>query len=182
MILAMREPVEVRTTHRGRLLTVEVLSWTDENGRAVVREVVHHPGAVVIVPWRDDGRLVLIRNERVAAGQRLLELPAGTLEAGEDPRDAAARELAEETGYRPARVEPLGEFFTTPGFCDELIRVFEASGLRAGGQRLDPGERIEVEVVTRAEALDMIDDGRIRDGKTIAAILLSDRHRRDRGP
>jgi ADP-ribose pyrophosphatase len=136
---------------------------------------------VVIVPWLDDGRLVLIRNERVAAGQELLELPAGTLEPGEAPRDAACRELAEETGYRPGRLRPLVEFFTTPGFCDELIQVFEAADLEAVGQHLDPGERIEVQVVTRAEALAMIDDGRIRDGKTIAAILLSDR-RRDAGP
>lgn len=177
MILAMREPVDVRTTHRGRLLTVEVLSWTDEQGRAVEREVVHHPGAVVIVPWLEDGRLVLISNERVAAGGRLLELPAGTLEPGEAPRDAAARELAEETGYRPGRIEPLVDFFTTPGFCDELIQVFQASDLESVGQHLDPGERIEVQLVTRGEALAMIDDGRIRDGKTIAAILLSDRRR-----
>jgi ADP-ribose pyrophosphatase len=182
MILAMREPVDVRTTHRGRLLTVEVLRWTDARGRAVEREIVRHPGAVVIVPWLDDQRLVLIRNERVAAGQRLLELPAGTLEPGEAPQAAAGRELAEETGYRPGRVTPIGEFYTTPGFCDELIRVFEATELDPVGQDLDPGEQIEVEVVALAEALAMIDDGRIRDGKTIAAILLADRRRRDGGP
>jgi ADP-ribose pyrophosphatase len=182
MILAMRDTVEVRTTHRGRLLTVEVLSWTDPDGRAIEREVVRHPGAVVIVPWLDDQRVVLIRNVRVAAGEDLLELPAGTLEPDEEPQAAAGRELAEETGYRPGRVRALGEFYTTPGFCDEKLRVYVADELEWVGQQLDPGEQIAVVVVTWADALAMIDDGRIRDGKTIAGLLLWDRRRRAENP
>jgi ADP-ribose pyrophosphatase len=172
MILAMPDHVEVKTTHRGRLLAVEVLSWTDADGRAVEREVVHHPGAVLIVPQLDDQHLVLVRNERVAVGRHLLELPAGALEPGEDPKAAASRELAEETGYRPGRIRALGEFYTSPGFCDELMRVFVAEQLQSVGQKLEPGENLEVEVVARTEVMAMISDGRICDGKTIAAVLM----------
>jgi ADP-ribose pyrophosphatase len=159
-------------THRGRLLRVDVLSWTDTDGRAVEREVVHHPGAVLVVPRREDERLVLVRNERVAVDAHLLELPAGKLEPGEAPQAAASRELEEETGYRPGRIRALGEFYTSPGFCDELMRVFVADQLEPVGQKLEPGENIEVQVIARSEVMAMIGDGRIRDGKTIAALLM----------
>ncbi|MHC4947820.1 MAG: NUDIX hydrolase [Planctomycetota bacterium] len=169
----------VETTHRGRLLTVEVLAWSDADGREVRREVVRHPGAVVVVPVLDDGRLVLIRNHRVAVGARLWELPAGTLEDGEPAAAAAGRELIEETGYRAATIDRLGGFYTTPGFCDEHLEVFLARGLAFEGQRLDPGERIEAEPIDEGEVLAMIDDGRIADGKTIAGVFLW-RRRRER--
>jgi ADP-ribose pyrophosphatase len=172
MIIPMGDRGEVRRVHRGRLLALDVLSWTDGAGRRVEREVVRHPGAVLVVPQLDDGRVVLIRNFRVAVDQALWELPAGSLGPGEDPRRAAARELAEETGYVAEAVDPLGEFYTSPGFCDELMRVYCARGLRPAAQRLEPGEEIEVRVLPLAEALRMIDDGRIRDGKTIAGLLL----------
>ncbi|MHC4615057.1 MAG: NUDIX hydrolase, partial [Planctomycetota bacterium] len=171
-ILAMPGHVDVRTTHRGRLLRVDVLSWTDTDGRAVEREVVHHPGAVLVVPRLEDERLVLVRNERVAVDAHLLELPAGKLEPGEAPQAAASRELEEETGYRPGRIRALGEFYTSPGFCDELMRVFVADQLEPVGQKLEPGENIEVQVIARSEVMAMIGDGRIRDGKTIAALLM----------
>ena len=164
-----------RTTHRGRLLTVEVLSFTDSAGRDAEREVVHHPGAVVVVPLLDGDRLVLIRNRRIAVNADLWELPAGTLEADEDPQHAAARELQEETGYHPATVQPLGSFFTSPGFLDEQIHAFVARDLSFVGQSLDPGEEITASVLDRTEVLVMIDDGRIRDGKTIASVLMWDR-------
>jgi len=165
--------------HRGRLFAVEALSWTDDAGRTVQREVVRHPGAVLIVPELDGGRLVLIRNYRVAVGGWLWELPAGTMEPGEPPIDTARREVEEETGYRPARIEPLGRFYTSPGFCDEDMHVFVAGGLDHVGQKLEPHESIEVSVLGRDEVFEMIDDGRIRDGKTIAALLLWSRRSRD---
>lgn len=168
----MRDGMDVQTPHRGRLLTVQVLSWTDDDGRPVCREVVHHPGAVLVVPRLDDGRLVLIGNQRVAVGERLLELPAGALGRGEDPAVAARRELEEETGYAAGRMEPLGEFYTSPGFCDELMRAFVADRLSPVARRLEPGEDIELHPVPAEEALAMIDDGRIRDGKSIAALLM----------
>jgi ADP-ribose pyrophosphatase len=120
----------------------------------------------------DGGRLVMVRNHRIAVDAELWELPAGTLEPPEDPEQAARRELEEETGYRPGRVRRLGEFYTSPGFCDELMRVFVAEDLQFIGQRLEGGERIEAEILAEAQALAMIDDGRIRDGKTIAGLLM----------
>jgi ADP-ribose pyrophosphatase len=151
---------------------VEVLSFTDEKGRSVRREIVRHPGAVVIVPVLADGRLVLIRNYRIAVDDRLWELPAGKLEEGEEPQRAAGRELEEETGYRAGRIRPLTAFFTSPGFADELIHAFIAEDLTFVGQNLEPGEQIEAEALGRDEVLAMIADGRIRDGKTIAAVLM----------
>lgn len=171
--------VDVETTHRGRLFDVEVLTWTDSSGRQVRREVVRHPGAVLAVPLLSGDRVVMIRNYRVAVEEHLLELPAGTLRPGEDPQRAAARELEEETGYRPGRVRRLGEFYTSPGFADERMWAFVAEDLEFVGQRLEPGEQIEVQIVEWADVGAMIDDGRIRDGKTIAALLMWQRQRRD---
>ncbi|MFP4145951.1 MAG: NUDIX hydrolase [Phycisphaeraceae bacterium] len=136
------------------------------------REVVVPADAVVILPWLDEHTLVLIRNERPSVGETLWELPAGTLEEGEDPGECAERELAEETGYRPGQVERMTEFYTTPGFCTEKMFAYRATGLEHVGQDLDATEHIEVEKVTPGEALKMIADGRIRDGKTIAVLLL----------
>ncbi|MCP3905222.1 MAG: NUDIX hydrolase [Planctomycetes bacterium] len=168
------------TTHSGRLLTVEVRSFTDDDGRAVVREIVHHPGAVVIVPVLDDDRVVLIRNHRIAVDEVLWELPAGTMEPGEEPAATAARELTEETGYAARHVTALTQFYTSPGFCDELLHVFVAEDLSFVGQDLDAGETIEVVELPRDETLAMIDDGRIRDGKTIAGLLQWQRVREAR--
>lgn len=171
----MPDSVSVETPHRGKLFSVEVLSWTAAGGQMIRREVVRHPGAVLVVPRLDRDRLVLVRNFRVAVGEHLWELPAGTLEAGEEPDHAAGRELEEETGYRAGELDPLGEFFTSPGFCDELMRVFVADDLEWVGQRLEPHEEIEVAVVSRAEVQAMLDDGRIRDGKTMAALAMLQR-------
>lgn len=172
MIIVVKRSAQVRPVHRGPRFSVEAVSWRDGQGRALEREVVRHPGAVLIVPLLDEDRLVLIGNFRVAVNERLWELPAGTLEPPEPPLDAARRELEEETGYRAAEVLPLGQFYTSPGFCDELMHVFTARGLEKVGQRLEAGEDIEVRIVGRDEALGMIADGSIRDGKTIAGLHL----------
>jgi len=172
MIMRMQDSITVHRPYQGRLLAVEVVS------RGMVsREVVRHPGAVLIVPRLDGDRLALVLNYRVAVNKRLWELPAGTLEPGESPETAAGRELEEETGYRAAVIAHLGDFYTSPGFSDELMRVFTADELEFVGQRLEPHEDIEVGVVTVDEAMAMIDDGRIIDGKTIAALYLWMRRR-----
>ncbi len=168
----MQDATTVHRPFQGRIFAVEVVSWTDDQGRAIDREIVRHPGAVLIVPQLDGDRLVLVRNWRVAVDDRLWELPAGTLEVGEAPPLAAARELEEETGYKATTITHLGDIFTSPGFCDELMRVFTADGLEFVGQRLEPQEDIEVGVVTADEALEMAGDGRIIDGKTIASLHL----------
>ena len=163
----------------GKLFNVEVIEFTSREGRAVRREVVRHPGAVVIVPVLADNRLAMIRNYRIAVDQRLWELPAGKLERGEDPQRAASRELEEETGYRAGRIEKLGEFYTSPGFADERIRAYLAQDLEEVGQRLEPGEDIVLELLPLKRVLEMLDRGEIRDAKTIAALYLWERRQRE---
>jgi ADP-ribose pyrophosphatase len=136
------------------------------------REIVVHPGAVVIIPLLSPTSVVMIRNYRFAVAAELLELPAGTLEPPEPPRDCAARELEEETGYRAGRVEPLAEFYTSPGFTNERMHVFVATDLSAAAQQLDATEQIRVVTMPLSDALDACVDGRIVDGKTIAALQI----------
>jgi ADP-ribose pyrophosphatase len=151
---------------------VERVTYRDAAGHAHEREVVRHPGAVTVVPVLDDGRLVMIRNWRVAVGQWLDEFCAGKLEPGEDPAAAAARELEEETGHAAGEIRPLGTFFTSPGFADERMHVFEARALRQVPPRLEHGEQIEVVVRSPEELEAMIARGEVLDGKSLGAFLL----------
>jgi ADP-ribose pyrophosphatase len=144
----------------------------EETEKRHTREVAVHPGAVVVLGILDDGRIVLIRNYRWAVGQYLLELPAGTLEKGEDPINCAGRELLEETGYLAARLKPLLTFFTSPGILSEKMYAFTAYDLQHSGSALEEGEDIQVHPVALEEALDMIRHGQIQDAKTIAALLF----------
>lgn len=153
-----------------RIFDVERRSYEMGDGRPIVRDIIVHPGAVAILPWLDHDRLVMIRNVRHAAGQELLELPAGTLEPNEPPASAARRELEEETGYAAGSIESFIRFYTTPGICTELMHVFVATDLTATEQRLEPDEQIRVEIVKRDEIRRAICDGSILDGKTIAAL------------
>jgi ADP-ribose pyrophosphatase len=142
------------------------------------REVVIHPGSVVIVPLVTSDTVCLVEVVRVAVGQTLLELPAGTLDRDEPPLATAARELAEETGYRAGRIEPGGEFWMSPGILRERMHLFVARDLAAGEQALEPGELIRPRVVPWHEAVAMCLDGRISDAKSVAGILLVDARRR----
>jgi len=151
--------------------TVDRVDVTLKSGRRVERHRITHPGAVIVLPILDDGRIVMIRNERWAVDRELWELPAGTLEFGEDPQLCAARELIEETGYEAATVELICRFFTMPGLCNELMHAYLARGLKHVGQALEESEKIIVETVTPDDAMAMIRDNRIEDGKTIATIL-----------
>lgn len=168
----MNDRRHVETVHEGSLFKVEALSWTDARGRAIRREVVRHPGAVVIVPALDADNLIMIRNYRIAVDDRLWEFPAGKLEPNEQPELAAVRELEEETGYTAQHIRKLGEFYTSPGFANELMHAYVAEELTHVGQRLEAGEDIHVEVIPRSDALKMVHDGRLRDGKSIAALLM----------
>jgi ADP-ribose pyrophosphatase len=139
----------------------------------VDREVVRHPGAVCIVPVLDDGRIVMIRNFRNAPEELVWEVCAGTLEKDEEPAACAGRELIEETGYKAATITGLGWFYTTPGLTDERMHAFIATGLTHVGQALEEDESIRVEPLPAARVLGMIDSGELRDGKSIAAILMA---------
>jgi ADP-ribose pyrophosphatase len=154
----------------GRIFSVERRIYPGPGGGTLVRDVVVHPGAVTVLPLLDDGSLVMIHNFRHAVGRELLELPAGTLEPDESPTECAARELEEETGYRAGRIEPLCEFFTTPGITNERMLAFVASDLTKTSQDLQGGEQIRVEVMDQARVRKMLQAGQIEDGKTIAVL------------
>jgi ADP-ribose pyrophosphatase len=151
---------------------------TGPDGARHVKETIQHPGAVAIVPLVDGGRVCLIRNFRIAVGKTLIELPAGTLEPGEDPAATASRELTEETGYRAERLEKLCELSMSPGILNERMHLFAAHGLQAGPPAREPGETIENLVVTWDDAMRMVFDGAIEDAKTLVGLLYYDQARR----
>lgn len=167
------------TLHRGHSYDYEELSVRYPDGAVRTKPMVRHRGAACVVPILDtpDGpRVVMVRNERVTIESSLLEVPAGGIDAGEDPSAAAARELEEEAGYRAATVEPLYRFYTTPGLTDELMHVFVARGLEHVGQRLEVYESLTVHLFAPDELLGMIDRGDLIDGKSVLALLCA--HRR----
>ena len=148
-------------------------------GKDKTREIVRHPGACIVVPLLDDGRVCLIRNYRISVRENLIELPAGTLEPPELPAKTAERELIEETGYRAAKIEPLHAFYASPGFLDEKMHLYVATGLSAGESAREEGEEIENLLVPWDEAIAMVFRGEIQDAKTIVGLLWVDRLRRD---
>lgn len=154
---------------------------TGAGGRSHARDVVVHPGAAVILPLLDADRIVMVRNYRYTLDQRLLELPAGTLDkAGEPPIACAARELEEETGYVAARLEPLGRMATSPGIMTEIIHAFVATDLTKTVARPEATEDLLVEIVSMRQAQEWILSGEIIDAKTIVT-LLSHRLRTEAG-
>lgn len=142
------------------------------DGGSQAYQIVKPNDAVVLLPLLDAERVVLIQNRRHAVGKTLWELPAGTLEQGEDPADCAGRELVEETGYAAGKLTELTAFYTCPGFCTEKLTAFLAEDLTEAEQNLDDTEHIEPQIVTMEEALTMIRDRRIEDAKTIATLLF----------
>jgi len=163
--------------YSGKVLRLEVDRVRMPDGGESVREVVRHRGAAVVLPILDDGRVVLVRQFRYPVGEALLELPAGTLEPGEDPVACAARELTEETGYAATSVTPLGRFYAAPGYTDEGLQAVLATGLQlTNAAEPDPDEIIETEVVEVDDLVSRIVAGEIRDSKTLATILLARVH------
>jgi ADP-ribose pyrophosphatase len=162
----------------GQKINLEVHHLQDEQTlKTTKREVVVHPGAVVVLPFLDAKAetILLIRNRRYAVGQILIELPAGTLEKNEDPMNCAGRELLEETGYLANRIKPMLNFYSSPGILSEKMYAFCAYDLEQSNATPDPGEEIELLSTTIGEAIGMIRDGRIHDGKTIATLLMYER-------
>ncbi len=175
----VRYPVLVgsRVVYQGRILSLRIDSLDMGDGAEGHFEVVEHAGSVTILAFADDGRLLLVRQHRQPAGRELLELPAGCLDEGESPEACAERELREETGLRPARLERLGGFFLAPGYTTEYMHAFLASGLTHAPLEPDADEHIEVRAVTLDELHGMIAAGEIDDAKTLAALLLYERRR-----
>ncbi|OQB83949.1 MAG: ADP-ribose pyrophosphatase [Planctomycetes bacterium ADurb.Bin126] len=158
--------------YRGAVLELRRVSFRGRDGGTITKDMIHHRGAAVILPVLGDGRMVLIRCYRYAMDDFLYELPAGTLEEGEDPARCAARELAEETGYQARRLELLGRLAASPGTSDEVLHTYLADDLTAGPQDLERDEDIRVEPLTQEQVRQMLLDGTIRDAKTAAAIGL----------
>jgi ADP-ribose pyrophosphatase len=156
----------------GKVLTLNIDTVTLPNGFTVDLEIVRHPGAAAVVPLKDNGTVVLIKQFRHAAGGFIYEIPAGKLHPGEDSMHCAARELEEEIGYVAGRLELLTSILTAPGFTDEVIHIYKATGMTAGRQQLDRDEVLEVLEISLEEAIKMIKAGTIRDAKTIVGLRL----------
>lgn len=164
--------IRSRTIFDGKLIRVQLDEVKLPDGRTSTREIVKHPGAVAVLAFTKDGKLVLVRQYRNPLEKIILEIPAGKLEPGEDPKACAFRELEEETGYRAKEMEPVVSFYTSPGFADEKIYLFEARGLDKGEMHPDTDEFVEVEEVTLEEAFAKIEEGQICDAKTMVAVYF----------
>jgi ADP-ribose pyrophosphatase len=161
-----------RHIYRGRVISLRVDEIEVRSGTNARRDVVDHPGAVVMLAVDREGRILWVRQHRYAAGRDLLELPAGTLEVDEEPESCARRELAEETGFAADTWQRLGGFYSAPGFCTEYLHAFAATDLREEYADGDEDEDIEVVPLTLDESLARLDAGEIEDAKSISTLLL----------
>jgi ADP-ribose pyrophosphatase len=159
--------------YRGRIVTLRIDTITTEDGRTIKREVVEHHGAVAIVPRLDPETILLIRQYRQAVGESLLEIPAGTLEDGENAEACAARELEEEIGYRPGRLRRMFSQYLAPGYSSEVLHAYVADDLARTKTSPEEDEEIEVVPVRAADVERMILSGEIKDAKSIAALLVA---------
>ncbi|WP_447970172.1 NUDIX hydrolase [Nitrospira sp. M1] len=164
--------MNVKHIYSGKFLTYNIDTVTLPNGATAELEMIRHPGASAIVPVKDDGTVILIRQFRHAAGGFIYEIPAGKLNPGEDPRDCAGRELEEEIGYRAENLELLTSLFTAPGFTDEVIHVYKGTGLVKGQQHLDTDEVLEILEWPLEQAIAEIKKGTIRDAKTMVGLQM----------
>jgi ADP-ribose pyrophosphatase len=161
--------------HVGRRIKVAVDTTTAPDGTVIKRDMIFHPGAVVILPVLDAENVVLLRNHRFVIGETLWEVPAGTREPDEPLEECAKRELAEETGYTAARWTYLGYLYASPGVLDEKLHLFVAEGLTPGAMRPEADEELEPVTVPLAEAVRMCLTGEIKDAKTVTSLLLWER-------
>lgn len=167
-----------RRVYTGRVLNLDIDQVRFPNGSTGELEIIRHPGASAVLPFLSDPagpdpQLLLIKQYRYAAEDFLYEVPAGRLDPNEGPIDCARRELLEETGCTAERIEPLYTFFTTPGFIDERIHGFIATGLTRGESQREADEFMTLETMTLSRALELIRTGEIRDGKTTVLILFA---------
>lgn len=169
------ERVQSDYAFRGRLVHLRIDTVRLPSGRTTTREVVEHPGAVAVVPLHDDGTVSLVRQWRQPAGKVLLEIPAGTLEHGEDPLDCACRELAEEVGVTAGRMVHLFSSYLAPGYSSELLHTYLALELGPACARPDADEAIAVVRMPLAGATSAVLDGTIQDAKTVCGLLLAER-------
>ncbi len=167
----MEKTLKTEWIYRGRVVNLKIDEVELPNGRKSKREIIVHRGAAAILPIDDDGNIVMVKQYRKPAEKILLEIPAGTLEEGEDPLECAKRELIEETGFAAREFTPLISFYSTPGFTTERLHIYIAKGLYEESGEMDFDEFIEIEKIPFNEALSMVLEGKIEDAKTIIGIL-----------
>jgi ADP-ribose pyrophosphatase len=162
---------ESKTIFNGYVFNIKVDQIEYNSGNKGIREVVVHNGGAVVVPVKDDGKIILVKQYRYPFDEWMYELPAGKLEIDEDPLVCAARELTEETGYTTSDISPLGKIYTSPGFCTEILYIYLAQNLKPGNHNREEGEHgMEVYELTLNEVNKMISSGKIVDAKTISGI------------
>ena len=164
-----------RILHQLKLFTLVTENITMANGFKTDIHILRHPGAAAVVPMTSSGAVVLINQYRHAVGENIWEIPAGTLDPGESPRECAQRELTEETGFCAAALKRLGDIVPVPAWSDERIHIYLATGLTSTRQSLERDEQLEVHEIQWEQVLSMIDNGEIRDAKTVAGIHMTQR-------
>jgi ADP-ribose pyrophosphatase len=165
--------ISTRSIFQGRIIDVRVDTVRLQNGRETTREIVDHAPSICVVPVDDDGNVLLVRQYRKPAGSFLLEVPAGGIEAGEAPEDAARRELQEEIGHTADSLAPLTAFWLAPGWCSEYMYAFLATELAPANLDSDEDEFIEMVRAPLASVVDLITKGEIQDAKSVASLLLA---------
>lgn len=167
------ETIGKQTVYQGRAFRVDVVDARLPDGKVRKFDLVQHPGAVTIVPLDSEGRLLFVRQFRLGAGKDLLELPAGTLEPGEDPDACAAREIREETGMAAKLMKKLGTFYMAPGYSSEYMHVYLATGLYPSRLEGDEDEFLQLEAIPVDQVFEMVSKGELLDGKSLAALLMA---------
>ena len=167
------EAINQETVFSGRIIEARVDTLLMPDGRQITREVIHHPGAVAIIPIDAEDNALLVRQYRYPVEQDLLEIPAGVIEEGESPDDTAQRELREETGYASRNLRALGGIYSSPGFCDEILYIYLARDLVESELPGDEDEDITVERVPMSDVGKLIKFGEIQDAKSVAGLLMA---------
>lgn len=170
--MAEQEALSSKVVFRGRAVTLRVDTVRMPDGRETTREIVEHAACIAVIPIDADGNVLLVSQFRHAVAKELLEIPAGGIEKGEDPEETVRRELREEIGYLPRKVERLGGFYGLPGYCTEYLHLFLASDLVPNQLHAEDTEEIKVVRVTLAGVSDLIASGAICDAKSIAGLLF----------
>ena len=168
------EEISRQSIFKGRVFDIERVQVRLPDNRQAYYEMVTHPGAVSIIPVDESGRILFVRQFRPAAWREVLELPAGTMEKGEDPMECAMRELREETGMGAYQLQELGAFFLAPGYSSEYLHMFLARDLYKAPLQADLDEFLNVEAIASNKAMEMARKGEFKDGKTLAGLFLAE--------
>ena len=163
--------ISSESIYDGKIIKVRVEQVELDDGSHAMRELIAHPGGVGVIAVDENNEVFMVTQYRIAAKSMMMEIPAGKLEYGEDPLECGERELIEETGYRASEFLHLGEYYATPGYCEEKLNIYLAKGLEFVGQHLDEGEFLNVKKYSLDELYGMVMDNKIHDAKTAIAIL-----------